>query len=162
LNDFVTDLAYSIETQDDDELNAFYKTAFPLAERVEFCTDMKNQRRGVDKVVYFKNGRTVTVDEKKRRKDYGDILLELYKNKERCSPGWLFYSQCDYIVYAILNSRKIYLLPVLLLQMAWKRNKTEWLSKYPRKDAQNTNYTTENIPIPTNVLLNAIRAEMEH
>jgi len=163
-NDFHADLQYSFEAGEDEQLNAFYLKAFPTAERIEtisYEADPELQLRGVDKVVHFPDGRTVTVDEKKRRKDYGDILLELWKNKERKKLGWLFYSQCDYIVYAVLGSGKIYLLPTLLLQMAWKHNGRQWLKQYDTKLANNHYYNTENIPIPTDVLLAAISAEMK-
>jgi hypothetical protein len=150
-----------MDMRDDKDLNRFYLSAFPTAQRVEFCEDMAEQRRGVDKIIHFPNGRSVTVDEKKRRKDYGDILLELWSRYEERKPGWLFYSQCDYIVYAVLEARKIYLLPLLLLQTAWTNKKTEWLKLYEMKPAKNKNYTTINIPIPTQELLNTIRAEME-
>ena len=88
-------------------------------------------------------------------------MLELLKNKEQQKPGWLFYSECDYIVYAVLESKKIYLLPTLLLQMAWRNNRRVWEAKYQKKDALNEWYTTQNIPIPTDILLSAIRREME-
>lgn len=161
-NDFHKDLEYSLECRDDEILNEFYIRAFPLAERIEFCEDMDSQTSGVDKIIHFPGGRMVTVDEKKRRKDYGDILLELLKNKEKKRPGWLFYSECDYIVYAVMDAKKVYLLPVLLLQMAWKNNRKTWEGKYEKKDALNIGYTTQNIPIPTSVLLNAIRSEMDN
>lgn len=161
INCFATDLEYSLEHRDDETLNRFYFEAFPLAERIEFCEDLENQFSGVDKIIHFKGGKKVTVDEKKRRKDYGDILLELLKNKEQQKPGWLFYSECDYIVYAVLESKKIYLLPTLLLQMAWRNNRRVWEAKYQKKDALNEGYTTQNIPIPTDILLSAIRREME-
>lgn len=160
MNDFKRDLEYSMELKDDNRLDNFYKVAFPLADKIEFCSELSQQFKGVDKIIYFKSGNTITIDEKKRRKDYGDILLELWKNKEKRKPGWLFYSQCDYIVYAILEANKIYLLPLLFLQMAWKNNRSQWLNKYDRKLANNIYYNTENIPIPTNVLLSAISAEM--
>ena len=160
-NDFHADLRYSLENRDDETLNAFYKKAFPLSTRVEFCEDLALQKKGIDKIVHFENGNTVTVDEKKRRKDYGDILLELRSNKERNTPGWLFYSQCDYIVYAVLPAGVVYLLPVLLLQMAWKSNGGTWQKQFPVKLADNQLYHTENIAIPTGVLLNAISLEMK-
>ena len=162
-NDFHTDLQYSLDSREDKQLDYFYLTAFPHAERVEMVSYEDNpelQKKGVDKIIHFANGRRVTVDEKKRRKDYGDILLEIYSNAEQKSAGWLFYSQCDYIVYAILPAGKIYLLPVLLLQMAWKKNRYEWWEKYPQKYADNKYYHTMNIAIPTEVLLTAIRREM--
>ena len=159
-NDFHTDLKYSLENRDDETLNEFYMKAFPLAERIEFCENLVLQKKGIDKIIHFKDEKTITIDEKKRRKDYGDILLELWSNKERRTPGWLYYSQCDYIVYAVLPTKTVYLLPTLLLQMAWKNNKYEWLKKYKRSMANNNYYNTENIAIPANILLQAISNEM--
>lgn len=161
-NDFHRDLEYSIDLRDDESLNQFYIEAFPTAKHIEFCEDMERQRKGIDKIIHFPNGRFITIDEKKRRTDYGDILLELWSVYEHRKPGWLFYSQCDYIVYAILIANKIYLLPLLLLQMAWKNNKLEWQQVYERKVAENSGYTTHNIAIPTDVLLQAIRNEMAY
>jgi hypothetical protein len=161
LNDFQLDLQYSIENRDDEQLNAFYKKAFPLAEEIEFVTDLSLQKQGIDKIIRFKDGKELTVDEKKRRKDYGDILLELRSNVERNTLGWLYYSQCDFIVYAIIPTGTVFLLPVLLLRMAWVNNKNEWLLKYPKKYADNGRYSTENIPIPAGVLLEAINKEMK-
>ena len=46
--------------------------------------------------------------------------------------------------------------------MAWKNNRKTWEEKYEKKDASNIGYTTQNIPIPTSVLLNAIRSEMDN
>ena len=160
-NDFHTDLRYSLDNRDDETLNDFYRKAFPFAVEIEFCQDLSLQKKGIDKLIHLSNGNTLTIDEKKRRRDYGDILLELWSNKERNTPGWLQYSQCDYIVYAILPAKKVYLLPTLLLQMAWKNNKREWLTAYPKTLANNGYYNTENIAIPADVLLHAISAEMQ-
>jgi len=160
LSNFQADLQYSIDNRDNENLDAFYKKAFPLAEKIEFVDDLSMQKKGIDKIIHFKDGKQITVDEKKRRKDYGDILIELQSNVEKKTLGWLYYSQCDYIVYAVMPTGTIYLLPVLLLRMAWVKNKNKWLSEYPKKYADNGFYYTENIPIPANVLLEAISAEM--
>lgn len=160
MNDFRVDLQYSIDNRDSENLDAFYKKAFPLAEKIEFVTDMSTQKKGIDKIIHFKDGKQITIDEKKRRKDYGDILIELRSNTERNTLGWLYYSQYDYIVYSIIPTGTVYLLPVLLLQMAWVKNKNKWLSEYPKKYADNGLYRTENIAIPANILLGAISAEM--
>lgn len=161
MNDFHKDLEYSLSLRDDEQFNDFYRATFLQVERIELCEDMERQHKGIDKVIYFENGNSITIDEKKRRKDYGDILLELWKNKARKRLGWLFYSYCDYIVYAIPSANKIYLLPTALLQAAWKRNGKQWLRSYELKEAQNNGYITVNIPIPTDILLNCIQREID-
>jgi len=141
---------------------------FPDLETVELIQDIETQRKGIDKILYFSNGKQVTIDEKKRRKDYGDILLELWSVWEEKKKGWLLTTQCDYIVYAIMLSKKVYLLPTLLLKMAWKENKVIWLTQAKNKNnnfhiinALNKNYTTVSIAIPTEILLKAIANQME-
>ena len=93
---------------------------------------------------------------KKRRKDYGDILLELWSVWEQRKLGWLFTCRCNYIVYTIMSTQKVYLLPVLLLKKAWLTNSKDWLKRYKIIDANNRTYTTKSIAIPTETLLRAI------
>lgn len=160
INNFNNDLNYSLDKREDDLLNRFYNKAFPNIERIEFVSDLSSQKRGIDKIIYFKSGKQVTIDEKKRRKDYGDILLEIWSVLENKKRGWLYTCQCDYIVYIVLSIKRIYLLPALLLKKAWNKNKEKWLTKYRYKDAINKGYTTRNIPIPANELLEAITEQM--
>lgn len=162
MNDFRTDLEYSLDLRYDEQFNEFYRSVFPKVDHIEICEDMERQHKGIDKVIHFENGNTITIDEKNRRKDWGDILLELWKNKQRRRPGWLFYSQCDYIAYAIPSANKLYLLPTSLLQAAWKRNRKQWLAKYKKQEAMNDGYVTVNIPIPTKVLLDSISREVNN
>lgn len=161
VNDFATDLQYSLEQRECEMFNDFYYRIFPGLSEIEFAEDMKRQRRGIDKVLHFNSGYSITIDEKKRREDYGDILLELWSKYEQRKRGWLYYCQCDYIVYAVMPSKTVYLLPVLLLKKAWQTNKKQWLADYEQKPSHNEGYTTMNIFIPTKVLLDAINAEMK-
>lgn len=164
LNDFTVDLEHSLN---DESFDKFYLHAFPMAESVETILFNENpaiQRRGIDKVVHFKNGNKITIDEKMRRIDYGDILLELYHQGEstggRKKMGWLYKNHCDYIAYLVEPTGKVYLLPLLLLQMAYKRNRGLWEKLYPTRKAENKGYTTFSISIPARVLLDAIKGEL--
>jgi hypothetical protein len=161
VNDFKTDLQYSLDQRECDMFDTFYKRAFPGLIDIELVEDMERQRKGIDKVLHFGSGYAVTIDEKKRRTDYGDILLELWSKYEDKKRGWLYYSQCDYIVYAVMPSKTAYLLPVFLLKKAWQTNKGQWLQNYKTKASRNDGYTTMNIPIPTDVLMDGIMAEMQ-
>ncbi|AEG14712.1 hypothetical protein Desku_1125 [Desulfofundulus kuznetsovii DSM 6115] len=166
-HDFQTDLAYSLEERENEMFDAFYYRAFPGLQRIELVTDIATQRKGIDKILTFSNGQRVTVDEKKRRTDYGDILLELWSvwapEKGVAKLGWLYTAQCDYIVYAIMPRNIAYVLPTLLLRAAWATHKGEWLKKYPElKPARNKGYVTRNIAIPADILLNAIYREMRN
>lgn len=158
INDFKTDLEYS---EDDKVFDDFYKKMFPNLKSIDFCEDLDTQFKGIDKIITFKNGGIVTIDEKKRRVDYGDILLELYSNYQTKRRGWLFTAQCDYIAYAIMPSKTVYLLPSLLLKTAWIKNKEEWLKKHKIINANNETYTTRCIAIPTDELLLAVNQQMQ-
>ena len=160
-NDFNLDLKYSLDNRDAAGLDNFYFRVFPHLERIELVEDLEQQKKGIDKILHFKNGKSILIDEKKRRKDYGDILLEEYSNFDNKKVGWLGREKyTDYIVYVIMESMTIYLLPFLLLQLAWIHNYKNWLNKYGRKFADNNSYRTSNIAIPPDVLLEVIKAEL--
>lgn len=162
LNDFSLDLEYSLEERENEMFDNFYYRAFPNLLSIEIVADLQMQREGIDKKLIFENSKTVLIDEKKRRKDYGDILLEEYSDFDNKKVGWLGRSKhTDYIVYAIMPSKKVYLLPFLLLQKAWIRNWRTWKQRYPRKFSINKEYRTSNIPVPAATLLYAITQEMK-
>ena len=139
-----------------------YRKAFPtLATITQIKKDGWAQRGGVDKVLTLQSGKTITVDEKIRKQDYGDILLEYWSNEERKVPGWIAKDlACDYIAYAFLPSKTCYLLPFHQLRLAWKNNKDMWVSKYKRVEADNVSYKTISVPVPTAELLNEIKEAM--
>ncbi len=161
-NDFNIDLEYSLEERENEMFDRFYFRTFPSLDTIHFAEDMETQRKGIDKILKFKSGYTVTIDEKKRRKDYGDILLELWSVWERKKRGWLYTCQCDYIVYAVMPTKKVYLLPTLLLKKAWLKNHSNWLVKYKRIDAKNKGYITKSIAIPAEELLYEISRQMSN
>jgi len=159
VNDFKVDLEWSLDSSEDELFNDFYYKAFPNIKEIEFCEDMERQRKGFDKIIHFQNGNWFAIDEKKRRVDYGDILLEIW-SVDKKKRGWLYTCQCDYIVYAIMPTKKIYLLPTLLLKKAWITNKDKWIN-YKPIIARNKTYVTESRSIKTDELLSAISNEMK-
>lgn len=166
LRDFNKDLQYSLEHKEDRSLNDFYKRTFLEVKEIE-TMDFKNhaaeQLKGIDKKIYFNNGQVITIDEKKRKKDYGDIYLELTGNSERRKKGWLYTCNCDYIVYYIPINKKVYLLPTLLLKAAWKKYKSQWINNHrmihSRTRAGNKYYTTVGIAIPNEIIFAAIQEQ---
>ena len=160
MNDFQTDLKYSLDERENEVFDRFYHRIFPGIKSIESVVDIAMQKKGVDKILHFVSGKSITIDEKKRRKDYGDILLEIWSVWEQKKRGWLYTCQCDYIVYAIMPAKTVYLLPALLLKKTWLVNRQVWIETYPVLDAKNIGYVTKTIAIPTNVLLCAISAEM--
>ena len=138
----------------------FYQRVFPNLVRIELVENERLQRLGIDKLLHLENGQRIAIDEKKRRTDYSDILLELWSVYEQGKKGWLFTSYCHYVVYAIMPTQKVYLLPVALLRLAWEHNSIVWKRVYKPIEALNVGYKTISIAIPPSILLSAISKEM--
>lgn len=160
--DFNVDLAYSLESGESDIFDKFYFRIFPHLERIENVSDLALQKQGVDKKLILTCGKVILIDEKKRRKDYGDILLEEYSNRDQKVQGWLNRNKItDYIVYACMDTKRIYLLPFLILQRVWITEHENFITKYGRKEAHNPNYVTTFVAVPVKDLFELIRREME-
>uniref|UniRef100_A0A6M3LJ26 Uncharacterized protein n=1 Tax=viral metagenome TaxID=1070528 RepID=A0A6M3LJ26_9ZZZZ len=158
MNDFHEDLEFSHKA---DELSCWeeiYNTAFPANKAITNTRDNGDlQHLGIDRTIVLSSGKAIYIDEKVRRKDYGDILLEYISNSCTETKGWvekpLF---CDYIAYAILPINTCYLLPVPQLQKAWIEHKDLWLFSYGTRIAENKYYNTLSCPVPINILFKAI------
>lgn len=162
-NNFQTDLSYSLEENDNARFDRLYHEAFPHLLKIEIVEDIEMQKQGIDKILHFEGGKRLFIDEKKRRKDYGDILLEEYSDFDRRKIGWLGRKKhTDYIVYAIIPRNKVYFFPFTLLQMTWIENYHFWLKAYGRKFSKNEGYRTSNIPVPEEVLILAMAEKMKN
>lgn len=158
MNNFQEDLNFSHEAENMDMWQTVYSEAFPgFLSMTSTREDGQMQQLGVDRTVVMSSGKAVYIDEKVRRKWYGDILLEYVSNDQKNTQGWvekpLF---CDYIAYAVIPNRFCYLLPVPQLQSAWIKNKEDWLEMYGTKEADNKYYKTLNCPIPLDIIFPAL------
>lgn len=171
VHDFRERLEFSARLSDEADWIDFYRGPWPDMEAcVRLDGDSKWQRSGVDRVIFLPNGKQIYIDEKKREKDYGDFLLEIWSvwlgpKNSRNKIGWTLdeKKQCDYVAYAVLPAAKCHLLPNELLRIACRRRLREWKKMpdaYP-KDAPNRGYMTRNCAVPWNVLYSALRQEME-
>ena len=148
MSNFRNDLQEANRQQKDPIWEALYREYFPnYIASITNPTDNQGQRLGTDRVIYLSNNKTVLIDEKVRKKDYGDILLETQSSIEHKTLGWIEKDlQCNYIAYLFQSSRTLYMLPWNELKRAWV---SQWKNKY--RDAiiaQNEGYRTECIPIP--------------
>ena len=141
-----------------------YAKAFPGGVAIPHPTDGEHQRAGIDRSVVLANSKQILIDEKVRHphKDgrpwvWDDVLLEYVSNDRTNAPGWVVKAlRADYIAYAILQTGKCYLLPVIQLQQAWLKHRDAWLAKYKVRAAQNRTYRTLSCPVPVDVLFPAI------
>ena len=157
-HDFQTSLALSQAFSDAPWWLDLYRQAFPtLVSAVCVRDDGWAQRGGIDRVLTLACGRTFTVDEKVRTSEWPDILLEQWSDEERRKPGWVQKPlACDFIAYAFAPSRRCYLLPVALLQRAWRMHGRDWIACYGQRRARNVGYVTASVPVPFPVLESAI------
>lgn len=139
-----------------------YRQAFPgFASMVCVRNDGWAQRGGIDRVITLRSGKTLTVDEKVRERDYGDIALERWSNEARKEPGWVQKDlACDFIAYAIAPTRTCYLLPFLPLRRAWIDHGREWCARYPEIRANNRNYVTVSVGVPVGEVFAALGGAM--
>lgn len=158
MNDFKTDNAYSHSKEDFWE--KVYKHYFPtMVSNVAFPNDIERQNKGIDRELTLENGKIVYIEEKLRRTDYGDILLEYISNDRYQTIGWMEKDLAiDYFVYGVkaATTEKIYLLPWVPLKAAWEHYKIEWKAKYKKIIADNGDHNTISVAVSPDVIFEAI------
>uniref|UniRef100_A0A6M3J7C3 Uncharacterized protein n=1 Tax=viral metagenome TaxID=1070528 RepID=A0A6M3J7C3_9ZZZZ len=166
-HDFKEQLEYSDDLSAETEWEAFYLKVWPTAVSIHRIQGNNLwQKSGVDRVVYLSNRSCFLIDEKKRRKDYGDVLLEVWSvwyeaGSTKNKIGWTFDDSkiCDFIAYSVPG--KVYLLPFDVLRRAAKANLSEWIKRYRYPlTAKNNGYETRNVAIPWPVLRDAMNKAM--
>lgn len=162
IHNFDDSLQVSHDAADSPLWEEIYRKAFPdFLIMADHRNDGYWQRLGIDRSITLNSSKQILVDEKVRRKDYGDILLEYMSSEEAQTPGWVCKPLlADYIAYCIIPARIVYMLPVIQLQMAWLANGEQWKYVYGKCEAKNNTrgitWTTLNCPVPVDVLFSAI------
>ena len=107
----------------------------------------------------MRDGHKVKVEEKERKKDYGDLLLEDFSNYERRTIGWTRDDRkiTDYLAYIIVPSRFAYIFYYPALRRIFIDNLDLWRERYPYKFGKTFKgdvllFTTANIVVPFNEL----------
>ncbi|MFA6271402.1 MAG: hypothetical protein WC657_09450 [Candidatus Paceibacterota bacterium] len=159
-HDFRNSLAYSEVASDEPFWSAVYKKAFPnIVNQMLASGDTASQRMGIDRVVILANGQILKIDEKKRAGTYQDILLEYISVDTTGAPGWMEKDLAiDYLAYAFMPTKKVYLFSWPILRRAWDHYKAKWIATYPKITAQNRGYKTISVAVPIDVLTAAVSA----
>jgi hypothetical protein len=162
IHNFKDSLAMSHRHADETWWKQVYERAFPtLRSAVDIRDDGWAQRGGIDRVLTLDCGRVYRVDEKVRKEDWPDVLIEYWSNHGKKIPGWAFKPlACDFIAYAFVPSRTCYLFPTSTLQRAARLNKQKWWDSYQHVRADNGSYTTVSVAVPKSVLRQAISDAM--
>ena len=158
VHDFVEQLVFSEKSSDELFWSAVYQKAFPNMVNFMLASgDTVSQRMGIDRVILLANGQVIKIDEKKRREDRDDILLEYISVDTTNAPGWIEKDLAiDYLAYAFMPSKRVYLFPWPMLRRAWMQYKPVWLSQYKIPPAQNNGYKTLSVAIPIKELRSAV------
>jgi len=171
VHNFKDSLAFSQKYEQAEWWEENYKKAFPDFMAMHTVKEAGwAQQGGVDRVIILKSGKTILVDEKVRKRDSEDILLEYWSVEEKKKPGWIEKDLAtDYIAYVFLPSQICYLLPFQLLRKVWEENKTEWIRRSKdKKDKSFTHVRAENnwnggkdhscgVAIPIYILMNKLK-----
>lgn len=159
MNEFAPDLEFSQVASDEPFWAEVYAKAFPdMVNHMVINSDSQAQRLGIDRVVTLASGSTLYIDEKKRRKSWGDILLEYVSVDTTGAPGWIEKQlQIDYLAYAFMDARRVYLFPWQMLRRAWIHYKDEWLDEHRIIKAQNPGYCTYSVAVPIKQLTLAVK-----
>lgn len=158
MHDFRTELKFSEISSDEPFWFEVYKKAFPNMVNLMLCSgDTQSQRMGIDRLILMANGKVLMIDEKKRKEDYPDVLLEYISVDTTGAPGWIEKDlSIDYLAYAFMKSKRVYLFDWLALRRAWMHYKNDWIAKYQRITAQNNGYKTISVAVPTDTLRYAV------
>ncbi len=160
MNNFQEQLAYSESASDEPFWGEVYKKAFPdmACHILNTAGKSQSQNLGIDRIIHLKSGKTILVDEKKRKTKWNDILLEYKSNSTKSTnDGWMNKQlHIDYLAYAFMSTKEVYLLDWQTLRRAWLSNGVEWVKKYGTKYADNKHYKTLSVPVPIDVLLKEV------
>jgi len=162
VHDFRTQLAFSEAASDESFWNAIYKKAFPNMVNQMLCAgNTHSQRMGIDRLILLSSGRVLSIDEKKRRGEWSDILLEYVSVDTTGAPGWIEKDlSIDYLAYAFMQSQRVYLFDWLALRRAWMHYKELWKREYQTIQAQNNGYKTLSVAVPIEVVRKAASVAM--
>ena len=132
---------FQFEKEKQKEFNRLYQENNWSYKRI-FGKDNKKY----DCVILF-NGKWIKVEEKFQEKEWPSMAIELIQDTETNSPGWLYYTEADWIFYGM--GERIYLVEVQKLREFIERNKNKFEKKISKKGWGDT----ENLIIPWSVII---------
>lgn len=163
---FAASLAWGEEASTEPFWEAVYRKAFPgLVTISRNAADNAAQRLGIDRWIHLGNGKTLTVDEKRRKRERPDVLLEYLSNDRSGAVGWIEKDlPIDFLAYGYVESGRCLLFPWPFLRRAWLHWAPEWKRKAKAREggfqcveACNATYSTHSIAVPTSLLLAAVK-----
>lgn len=155
---FEEDLRYSHAPEHDGPRRRLFRQMFPDYQTHDELMDSKNVRRfGVDYLVFaVRCGQgSIHVQEKLRRRDYGDFLLEVWSvwrgeghGGNRVGWGLDPEHKAHVLTYVVVPTGVAYVMKYPLLRTTAENNCAAWLKEYGWRSAKNPGYETRNIAVP--------------
>jgi hypothetical protein len=112
-------------------IQAIYKTIFPTGTQIKRHRDTDTDiRLHIDSTIKFKNGITMTIQEKALTTDNNTLAIEYFQDRDTKEPGELFYLYADMFFCCYWNSSQTglknnwHLIDVPKLKL--------WLARFPR------------------------------
>lgn len=152
--DFHEDLSYCQLLDKKKVFDDYYWSQWPNDLFVIKPASYKEQLRGIDRTLIFKDFSKLMIDEKADRFRRPNIFIEL-EYVATHKPSWFFTSESDYILYAYPDG-EAYFLPVIPSRIVWAENEKEWRSKYPTHTIYNKGYAVLGIGIPQQLFMNCL------
>lgn len=146
---FSNDLDFSLSQKE--FWDNVYRKKFPDALDIFYLKDSNSQAQslGIDTIIVLRSGAILKIEEKMRRVEYADILLEFESGTH---TGWMEKEYlCDYLAYAFPS--KVYFFPYADLKQIWRKKKNAWKKKFKVVEARNIGYTTKSIAVPFDFLI---------
>ena len=139
-----------------------YKAAFGALDTIELVVDKQEQKKGVDVIVYLPDGQAIKVEEKIRRKNWDDIVLEVWSDKKRKIPGWAVKEQeANILAYGFFQGKYAHLFERQKLRTVFIENGRTWAKEFGTITAHNQGYDTVSIPVPIRVLQETMGKSMK-
>jgi hypothetical protein len=172
--DFNECLAFSRGTSEETDI-------FVLRKHITGCIELNKtteeiDKKGIDYIAILRNGATVKIDAKNRRKGCSfywkegpELALETWSvipsEYNRGKVGWTLDEKKEidliFFKFDLSDTDKVYLLPYQLLRMAFRRNFKTWKVKY-KTDIQTSNeWQSECLFVPAITVIDAITKEMQ-
>lgn len=128
----------------DNERKAQKKILEYYEEKLGFTPDRSTACIDFD-FAFTKNDKTYTVEEKFRKQDYGDFLIEIMQDIATANLGWYYKTKADFIFY-IIDIRYIYI-------VKWPKFK-QWFGSNYRKSGYKLTKSDEGFGATINIAIN--------
>jgi hypothetical protein len=117
-------------------------------------TDISLDKLGVDRICWFKDGKTELYDEKNDHWNTPNFVIEWYSNLESGKLGWTLDSTkiTHVVAYMRWKQSGCWFVKAKELRKLAEKRVEQWSKVHKVVDCDNKSYTTRNVMVPLDVL----------